>query len=402
MIPKKEVLKLAKSLDLRPDTVEKDYVLSWMLHGIHTSPQLKNKWVFKGGTGLKKCFFETFRFSEDLDFTVLEKNQLDNDFLLQSFHEISDSIYEQTGIEFDKSQFKFKIIDKENGNKAAQGKIHFNGPLRRKNSYATIKLDLTNDEIVVLRPVEKKVHHFYSDEPDSGISINCYAFEEIIAEKIRALAQRARPRDLYDVVHFFRNRQLILKPQLVYNVLQEKCSFKKIEVPTFDMIDKHEKIDELGPQWENMLAHQLPQLPPMESFWNDLRPFFDWLNGNIQEEKLVPVSNQDETIFHPGRIINARSVNSILHRIRFAAANRVCIKMVYTNKLRTIEPLSFRQAKNENRLFYGFHREDNQTKAFILDRIQSVEVTNIPYTERHPVEITASGRISMPPVRSGL
>ena len=150
----------------------------------------------------------------------------DGDFLLKNFHEIADFIYEQAGIEFDKSQFKFKIIDKENGNKSAQGKIHFKGPLRRRSSYAIIKLDLTNDEVLILKPVKKEVHHPYSDKPDSGISISCYAFEEVIAEKIRALAQRARPRDLYDVIHFFRNRQLISNFDLVYNILQKKCSFK--------------------------------------------------------------------------------------------------------------------------------------------------------------------------------
>ena len=388
-------------MDLRPDTVEKDYVLGWMLHGIHTNLHLQDKWIFKGGTSLKKCFFETFRFSEDLDFTVLSKSYLDQNFLLKNFCKITDSIYEQTGIEFDKNQFKFKIFDKKNGNKSAQGKIHFNGPLRRKNNYATIKIDLTNDEVVVLEPVKNKVHHPYSDKPDSEISINCYAFEEMIAEKIRALAQRVRPRDLYDVVHFFRNRKLIQNPQLVYNVLQKKCTFKNINVPTFETIIKHEKFDELEPQWNNMLAHQLPQLPPIESFLNDLKPFFEWLKGSIQEEKLVSISSQDKTISHFNRITNVKPpVNSILHRIRFAAANRVCVKMLYSNKLRTIEPLSFRQARNGNKLFYGFHREDNQLKSFNLNKIQSVDVTNIPYTEKYPVEITASGTISMPPVRS--
>jgi len=29
-------------------------------------------WAFKGGTCLKKCYFETYRFSEDLDFTLTE------------------------------------------------------------------------------------------------------------------------------------------------------------------------------------------------------------------------------------------------------------------------------------------------------------------------------------------
>ena len=398
MISKEEVLKLANTLGLRPDTVEKDYVLGWMLHGIYVNQQLKDEWIFKGGTSLKKCFFETFRFSEDLDFTILKKSHLNNDFLLKSFYKIADFIYEQSGIDFDKSQFKFKIIDKENSNKSAQGKIHFKGPLRRKNNYTTIKLDLTTDEVLVLKPVKKEVHHPYSDNPDLGISINCYAFEEVIAEKIRALAQRVRPRDLYDVIHFFRNRQLISNFDLVYNVLQKKCHFKKINIPNFNTIIEHEKFDELEAQWTNMLAHQLPQLPPIKLFLNDLALFFEWLKGNIPEEKLVSVSRLDEKIFHPGRIANANSVDSILHKIQFAATNRVCVKLRYSDKLRTIEPISFRQATNGNRLFYGFHREDNKIKAFSLEKIQSVDITNIPYTEKYRVEITAHGTISMPPI----
>ena len=141
---------------MRPDTVEKDYILGWMLYGIYANQQLKDKWIFKGGTSLKKCFFETFRFSEDLDFTISEKEHLDGGFLLKNFHEVTDFIYEYTGIEFDKSQFKFKIIDKENGNKFAQVKIHFNGPLRRKKGYATIKLDLTNDENFSTRACQER------------------------------------------------------------------------------------------------------------------------------------------------------------------------------------------------------------------------------------------------------
>ena len=398
MISKKEVLEQAKSFGLSPDTVEKDYVLGWMLYGIHSHSDLRSKWLFKGGTSLKKCFLETFRFSEDLDFTISDEKHLSIDFLNKTFHEVADIIHERTGINFDKGQFKFKIIDKENGKKSGQGKVHFNGPLQRKRGFSTIKLDLTNDEIVVLKPVKKKVHHPYSDNPGPGISINCYAFEEVIAEKIRALAQRARPRDLYDVIHFFRNREMIENPQLVYNILRKKCSFKYIQVPDFEAIRGHEKIDELESEWKNMLAHQLPSLPPVEHFWNDLGPFFNWLKETLQEDRLVPISEKDK-VFHLNRVLGRARIDGILLKIQFAAANRVCIKLTYANKVRTIEPYSFRQARNESRLFYGLHREDNSIKCFRLSDIQSVEVTNIPYTERYPVEITASGKVSMPPVR---
>lgn len=400
MIEKNEVLKLAEALGLQVETVEKDYILGWMLDGIFKHPSLGSKWLFKGGTSLKKCFFETFRFSEDLDFTVADQFHLNEEYLLKIFKEIADELYESAGIEFSKEMFKFKIITKEKGKLSAQGQIHYNGPLRRKQGFASIKLDLTTDEIIVLNSEKKKVHHPYTDEPTEGIWSHCYAFEEVVAEKIRALAQRARPRDVYDVVHFFRNRDMIKNPQLVYNTLQKKCSYKGIPVPTFSSIEKHEKIDELESQWSNMLAHQLPSLPTLESFWSDISPFFDWLNGSIQVENLVSVSKADEVIFQPGRVTNAYNLDAVLQKIQFAAANRTCVELKYHNKNRIVEPLSFRRTKDGNRLFYGFERDSNHAKAYALNKIENVSITNIPYTEKYPVEISGSGTVSMPPVRS--
>ena len=52
--------------------IEQDYVLSWILHGIATIDDLRNTLAFKGGTALKKIYFGSYRFSQDLDFTALE------------------------------------------------------------------------------------------------------------------------------------------------------------------------------------------------------------------------------------------------------------------------------------------------------------------------------------------
>ena len=182
MIEKNEILTIAKNLSLRPDTVEKDYVLGWMLHGIGEHQSTKT-WAFKGGTSLKKCFFETFRFSEDLDYTIKDNAHLDTDLLLGVFSSLTESLSESVGIRFFPDRFTFKIIDKGNGKFSAQGKIHYNGPLNRKRGVASIKLDLTTDEILVLDTVRHKVDHSYSDEPEQGIYANCYAFEEVVAEK---------------------------------------------------------------------------------------------------------------------------------------------------------------------------------------------------------------------------
>ena len=90
MINGQEILEFAGELGLAPDVVEKDYVLGWLLAGIAAHPILGEQWIFKGGTCLKKGYFETYRFSEDLDFTVKDGSTLTEATLVDAFHEITD------------------------------------------------------------------------------------------------------------------------------------------------------------------------------------------------------------------------------------------------------------------------------------------------------------------------
>ena len=141
-----------------------------------------------------------------------------------------------------------------------------------------IKLDLTLDEVLVLKPVMKKIDHPYSDLADEGIFINSYAFEEVFAEKIRALAERERPRDLYDVVCLFKQHQLTYKRKLIVDVLEKKCIFKGINFPTIAMLKNRDERQELEAEWKNMLAHQMADLPEFELFWNEIETIMEWLN----------------------------------------------------------------------------------------------------------------------------
>jgi len=70
MISKDEIIAVADETGLTPNVVEKDYVLGWLLAAVNANAPLSGSWIFKGGTCLKKCYFETYRFSEDLDFTL--------------------------------------------------------------------------------------------------------------------------------------------------------------------------------------------------------------------------------------------------------------------------------------------------------------------------------------------
>ncbi len=128
MIDKREILEAASSFSLLPNVVEKDYVLGWILAGIYAHEELTENWVFKGGTCLKKCYFETYRFSEDLDFTLRNEEQLDEEFLRTTFEEVVVWVTDQSGLNISPDQLEFDIYNNPRGRLNCQAKIADRGP----------------------------------------------------------------------------------------------------------------------------------------------------------------------------------------------------------------------------------------------------------------------------------
>ena len=131
MIDRQEILEFAGEVGLDPNVVEKDYVLGWMLAGIAQHPQTRDTWVCKGGTCLKKCYFETYRFSEDLDFTLLDGSHVDETVLRGLFVEITEWIYDQSGIEFPEEARLFEVYRNPRGKKSGHSRIGYRGPMGR-------------------------------------------------------------------------------------------------------------------------------------------------------------------------------------------------------------------------------------------------------------------------------
>lgn len=154
MISKREILDIAAKLNLNPHVVEKDYALGWALAGIFARADLSESWVFKGGTCLKKCHFETYRFSEDLDFTLQDPSHLDESFLRPVFADIAAWIYDRSGLEFAADRQNFDIYKNPRGNLNCEGKLSYRGPVSpTAGGWPRIKLDLTADERLVLPPI---------------------------------------------------------------------------------------------------------------------------------------------------------------------------------------------------------------------------------------------------------
>ena len=122
----------SREFGLAANVIEKDYVLGWTLAGISQHPVFGENWVFKGGTCLKKCYFETYRFSEDLDFTISKSSHLDEAFLTEGFKEIAEWIYDSAGIEIPQELIRFNVYENNRGGLSAQGRIGYRGPLQKR------------------------------------------------------------------------------------------------------------------------------------------------------------------------------------------------------------------------------------------------------------------------------
>jgi len=279
MIEKTEILSLSKSLNLLPTTIEKDYVLGWILMAIYHSSNMNSTWIFKGGTCLKKCYFEKYRFSEDLDFTLLNPQHIDKVFLKEFLQEISQWIYEESEIAISEKLSTFDIYRNSKNQIMAECKLTFHGPLRQKTNFPRIKLDLTASEQLLLPSEKRVIFHPYSDKPSNLPLATCYCYEELFAEKLRALTERMRPRDLYDIVHLFQQHQLVSSKEILTKTLLQKCQSKQIPFPTLEILEQHAYKPSLPLQWDNMLAHQVSTLDTYDTFWEHLTHIFDWLNS---------------------------------------------------------------------------------------------------------------------------
>jgi len=400
LISKLALEERVREWSLREDVVEKDYVIGWVLWGIGTEPMLCDTWAFKGGTCLKKCYIETYRFSEDLDFTVLPGGPILPDAIRPLLENALSRIGQEAGIDFSERP---PLLKGHSSGNYTEGRIYYRGP-RGAPSVASIRVDLSASERVILPTVLRPIAHAYPDGLPEPATVRCYDFEEVFAEKIRAMGERSRPRDLYDIVNLYRRVDLRGEPERIRKVLESKCSSKGVAVPTIEALETSGLRGELESEWANMLAHQLPALPPLVDFWSELPALFAWLAGAPAEAELPVVAaatgERIEPAWSPSPTIATWGVGVPLEAIRFAAANHLCVELGYQRSKRVIEPYSLRRSSEGKLLLYAVKADTREPRAYRVDRIESVRVTDRSFRPVYRVELSAIGPISAPTLSS--
>ncbi len=266
MIDANQIRTIAAQKKIDPGIIEKDYVLSKVVMSLSQIDQFNNSFLFKGGTALKKCFYSDWRFSEDLDFT--SRRRFKTKEIKSLFTEAVDNTVKLFGLSIritEYSQFP------KTGNEpvTAQLKLGYDGPLRKSSGQKNnVRVDIAFDEVIVAEPVIRKLYSGYTDDIDAVIPV--YPLEEIAAEKLRSILQRGKSRDYYDVWILLKKHNKDFSIDKTWDILKEKCSFKKIPLPKVDDFFLPERIEEARRYWERGLAHQLSELPDFKLTMTEL------------------------------------------------------------------------------------------------------------------------------------
>lgn len=236
MLTKRQIQRLAQRNRINMQAQERDYVQHLILYLLYTRTQ---ELLFKGGTALR-VIYGSNQYSEDLDFnsdlelreTKALFSQAIND--LRTFGvgaAIRNEWESHVGYNFEVS-FQGPLYD---GRDITKGKTRVDVSLRR-------------EEVTVLRelisPEYDDVHPFL---------ITSLSLDHILAEKVRALMIRRKPRDLYDI-WFLLKKGLTINPKLV----DRKLALYEMR---FDPAQLESLISVMEKSWHRDLQPLLPLVP---------------------------------------------------------------------------------------------------------------------------------------------
>lgn len=266
-----EIKSKARELNMNPDIIEKDYVIGWLLYGIWRAGLWKVL-AFKGGTCIKKAYIKDYRFSEDLDFNLLEG---------MSIEKLEESIikaveYASTNSEIEFFPEEIKIKERLARRERIKGKLigyEVGIPyllLRkgRKVSKPRIRVDITLKEFEPILDELKvrNIFHEYSDALKlAQVQISAYSLEEIFAEKVRTLFERVRPRDLYDVWRLWYSKDL--DEDKVTELVPLKFDVKGVKP---DLMTFENKKEFYRRSWESIVGVMLWKRVDFESVWDEV------------------------------------------------------------------------------------------------------------------------------------
>jgi hypothetical protein len=179
---------------------------------------------------------------------------------------------------------------------------------------------------------------------------------------------------------------------VLLDVLQQKCDYKAIPVPTFASLIPHRQA--LEAMWSDMLSHQLPVLPPLDDFWDALPEIFTWMTSGASVPQRAIIQHGAGEVAIRTRLLPVGvplPARSTLEIIRFAAANHLCVDLSYDRSVRRLKPYSLRQTAEGYFVLHAIRTDSGEHHSYRVDRMQGATVTSEVFTPRYAIELTSTG-----------
>jgi len=252
-----EVQRIAGALGLEPRVIDLDYALGCYLSFLGNQSAVQKKWLFKGGTALRKCYFEKYRFSEDLDFTVL--GSISVDAVHGVLRSANMAMQEAIGIRTDEREIVVDVIEDDYGKESYEARIYYFGPWNYGGSPRSIRIHTNRDESLAFPTQKLTFVHQYSDREElPSANLQVYSLEEMMAEKLRAFSGQRRqaiPHDIFDLYHLSRNIDNVEK---VVKAFPQKCQAKGISLDAIDLDKVIARKSEYENNWRQGLEYLIP------------------------------------------------------------------------------------------------------------------------------------------------
>lgn len=223
--------------------VEQDLIISKVLVDLYSHPKVREKLAFRGGTALNKLFLKpAARYSEDIDLVQTKAEPIGE--MLNAIREALDKWLGEPKRKLTERSVKLIYYYQTNEDLQAKLKIEIN----------------TTEHYHVFEHI--KVPFNIESEWFSGkTQIKTYQLDELMGSKLRALYQRSKGRDLFDLwfllskqmldvkkvikvfkTHGVHTKQVVTKNMFEKNLL-EKCNNEIFRNEITNLIDKNTNWD---------------------------------------------------------------------------------------------------------------------------------------------------------------
>jgi len=169
---------------LNPVQIEQDLILHAMITVAYSDPFLSEHLAFRGGTCLNKLFWKTpARYSEDLDFVQIRAESIGA--TIKQMQSVLNPMFE----------LKPSSEVRQNGFRI----YYYYHPESTPQTRQRIKVEINTREHFSIAGYQKNRIFLDSSWKTGEADVTTFSIEELLATKLRALYQRRKGRDLFDL-----------------------------------------------------------------------------------------------------------------------------------------------------------------------------------------------------------